>query len=541
MKHKWYIHEGLKNHKRNNYNKAFISNSTVQRHIKSVHGEIKDYVKIELDIKHDKMEEKFESSSDSEMSEYDFYNSCEEEGNSNSPIDSKNYIPNSKDISNEVKLKSEGTESNLCQNFQKRVMHSSVLESTIEAVIQLASQKEQHQNIPCNYCDSNLVFDNSDYLIQHIVTMHPMQCPICPMNMYLSTNEVKKHFETQHNKTQPYFCQICTLIFMDLTTLQDHMENDLDHQNDEITLIIDDSVKTNEALKSSQKLKTEVDHQGKRSLIRKFYESFKEDNRKAINRSGMEYNSKPKSTKKEECLVKINDFLSDKNYGNYIEKCKLCELDLGSVGIYEVHLNKVHEKPSLEFCEQCNITFKRRMGLILHFRRTHLAPDGTYNKALGCDICDAFLVINGFSSYDDLVSHTETVHGKDVLINIPGNIGSSKCPLVNCDSQFNYRKGMMEHLQVRHGEHLISEMLKCTGEEKDRLCANMRFKCPHCERIFTVKKTLVSHLEKNHKDFSGFKYGSATMNTNIIYTGAYNEQKFADGGTAVKKIKRKKI
>ena len=37
------------------------------------------------------------------------------------------------------------------------------------------------------------------------------------------------------------------------------------------------------------------------------------------------------------------------------------------------------------------------------------------------------------------------------------------------------------------------------------------------------------------------KYGSATMNTNIIYTGAYNEQKFANGGTAVKKIKRKKI
>ena len=52
------------------------------------------------------------------------------------------------------------------------------------------------------------------------------------------------------------------------------------------------------------------------------------------------------------------------------------------------------------------------MGLILHFRQTHLSPDGTYKKSLGCDICDAFLVINGFSSYDDLVEHTEKIHGK---------------------------------------------------------------------------------------------------------------------------------
>ena len=55
--------------------------------------------------------------------------------------------------------------------------------------------------------------------------------------------------------------------------------------------------------------------------------------------------------------------------------------------------------------------FKRRMGMILHFRQTHMAPDETYGKALGCDICDAFLVINGFSSYDELVDHTESVHG----------------------------------------------------------------------------------------------------------------------------------
>ena len=40
-----------------------------------------------------------------------------------------------------------------------------------------------------------------------------------------------------------------------------------------------------------------------------------------------------------------------------------------------------------------------------------MVPDQNYGKALGCDICDAFLVINGFSSYDELESHTAKIHG----------------------------------------------------------------------------------------------------------------------------------
>ena len=35
-------------------------------------------------------------------------------------------------------------------------------------------------------------------------------------------------------------------------------------------------------------------------------------------------------------------------------------------------------------------------------------------------------------------------------------------------------------------------------------------------------------MEKIHKDFEGFKYGSATINTNIVYQGAYNERKYGD-------------
>ncbi len=98
--------------------------------------------------------------------------------------------------------------------------------------------------------------------------------------------------------------------------------------------------------------------------------------------------------------------------GNFSKRCEECDKEFNSVGVYEVHVNKVHKLDPMDNCDGCGTNFKRRMGLILHFRQTHMAvTDPTYGKAIGCDICDAFLIINGFGSYADLVDHTHKVHG----------------------------------------------------------------------------------------------------------------------------------
>lgn len=112
--------------------------------------------------------------------------------------------------------------------------------------------------------------------------------------------------------------------------------------------------------------------------------------------------------------LKYADFFNETSKytnGNHEASCKECAEKFEMVGILEVHMSKVHKCNPMNFCDECGTGFKRRMGMILHFRQTHMAPDETYGKALGCDICDAFLVINGFSSYDELVDHTESVHG----------------------------------------------------------------------------------------------------------------------------------
>ena len=112
--------------------------------------------------------------------------------------------------------------------------------------------------------------------------------------------------------------------------------------------------------------------------------------------------------------LKYADFFNEKSKysaGNCEIACKKCDEKFDMVGILECHMSKVHKCEPFNFCDECGTHFKRRMGLILHFRHTHMAPDQTYGKALGCDICDAFLVINGFSSYDELVDHTANIHG----------------------------------------------------------------------------------------------------------------------------------
>ena len=37
------------------------------------------------------------------------------------------------------------------------------------------------------------------------------------------------------------------------------------------------------------------------------------------------------------------------------------------------------------------------------------------------------------------------------------------------------------------------------------------FRCRHCHRLFTVRKSLISHLERIHDDYEGFAYGSSTV------------------------------
>ena len=92
--------------------------------------------------------------------------------------------------------------------------------------------------------------------------------------------------------------------------------------------------------------------------------------------------------------------------------CTECEKEFAFPGLLEVHKAKMHGITPLPSCKQCNMVFRRIMGLINHWRTgvPHV-KDRNGTKLLGCDICDSFNIINGFRDKDEVAEHTKAVHG----------------------------------------------------------------------------------------------------------------------------------
>ena len=93
--------------------------------------------------------------------------------------------------------------------------------------------------------------------------------------------------------------------------------------------------------------------------------------------------------------------------------CSECNMEFAFPGLLEVHKSKMHGITPLPSCKQCNMIFRRIMGLINHWRTgvPHV-KDRNGTKLLGCDICDSFNVINGFRDKEEVAEHTKAVHGE---------------------------------------------------------------------------------------------------------------------------------
>ena len=109
----------------------------------------------------------------------------------------------------------------------EKIMHPDVLKSIKKSVSRLASRPENRGGrIPCEYCRANEKFENEHEVLEHIKSMHPIQCPDCPLKMFKYPTSVRKHFKKFHGNETPFFCKTCTLVFKSSTGVQNHMENE---------------------------------------------------------------------------------------------------------------------------------------------------------------------------------------------------------------------------------------------------------------------------------------------------------------------------
>ena len=112
--------------------------------------------------------------------------------------------------------------------------------------------------------------------------------------------------------------------------------------------------------------------------------------------------------------------------------CTECNMEFAFPGLLEVHKSKMHGITPLPSCKQCNMVFRRIMGLINHWRTgvPHV-KDRNGTKLLGCDICDSFNIINGFRDKEEVAEHTKAVHGEVVIIWLAFYYYSNLKPLID--------------------------------------------------------------------------------------------------------------
>ena len=92
-------------------------------------------------------------------------------------------------------------------------------------------------------------------------------------------------------------------------------------------------------------------------------------------------------------------------------KCPECPLIIPYPGLLARHKSQAHgvkERQEVLKCYACDDPFESKFQLLQHLRSTaHRSA-----ALVGCTICDAFEITNGFADREQLLRHTKDVHGK---------------------------------------------------------------------------------------------------------------------------------
>ena len=178
-------------------------------------------------------------------------------------------------------------------------------------------------------------------------------------------------------------------------------------------------------------------------------------------------------------------------------ECPTCSRSFPNFGLVEKHEVEVHGAEETMICRLgCDTLFKRRMTVIFHVRsQKHRGA-----AWIGCEICDAFTITNGFPNEKVLKEHATKIHGKDIVLPPKSQDSNVACPL--CKRKFAQRKALIEHIQVLHTEHLYGNLMGLSGDAKQEFLDNKLFTCDAClpdqQITFKAKSALNRHCKRFH-------------------------------------------
>ena len=186
--------------------------------------------------------------------------------------------------------------------------------------------------------------------------------------------------------------------------------------------------------------------------------------------------------------------------------CDSCSKSFHSKQAQDYHYSVVHSKAhKKEKCNICGKEFSANVSLVEHIKYFH-----SDNREHSCPLCES-----RFKQKKDMRVHMLNIHGSNMSKERYGNLeGQERLKCDACGSTFKYKKGLNEHIRVKHettSEPSTSKIFKCnqcssvftmqknlTAHEKLKHSGVLdEFKCATCGKIFNQKKNLTRH-EINH-------------------------------------------
>ena len=199
--------------------------------------------------------------------------------------------------------------------------------------------------------------------------------------------------------------------------------------------------------------------------------------------------ARPKDMK----LMNAEDYMQTKEVD-----CAICDFRSHSLGVLDVHKQKLHQQTLMPSCSNCKLIFRDATSLTTHWRTAH----AFFTKMMGCDICDVFKIVNCFKSKVELAIHTKKIHGPDRSM-VNEGLRSFTCPLCHKGSAF--RKRALEHLESAHADHFMDIIGVKNPAIRGKIARDLMYRCHHkdCEVAFDTKKGILKHAESVHDDRSG--------------------------------------
>ena len=185
-----------------------------------------------------------------------------------------------------------------------------------------------------------------------------------------------------------------------------------------------------------------------------------------------------------------------------IMRCTTCDLAFTTVGVYQMHMKKYHDK-ALE-CEDCGMRFTLPNGLKRHRLTNHT------QFPRRCDDCGHLC-----TSKEEFIKHMEEVHDSGLDVEM--------VPCEQCGSLFRGHLSLKIHMKNQHEEdkqtypcdlcgkvlknkyNLEYHMKSHTGEYK--------FRCDECGRGYMTRKKML-RCKNNHAGIFMYKCTMCDFKTN---------------------------